>query len=646
MHVIGTAGHVDHGKSSLVQRLTGIDPDRFEEEKRRGLTIDLGFAWLQLPSGREVGIVDVPGHERFVKNMLAGAGGVNVCLFVVAATEGWKPQSAEHLAILDVLGVRHGVVALTKADLVDDDALELARLEVAEKLTDTSLSGAPVVACSSVTGFGLDVLVTELDRVLASAPPAIDRGRPRLWVDRVFTIAGAGTVVTGTLAGGSFALGDEVSLVGRDGTGRERVRRARIRKIQSHKKELSSVGPGNRVALNLAGLEREGAARGDAVVGSGAPGASGAPGSSVASGALGSSVASGAWPTTSRIDAMVRVLDASVSGTSHELTDKGAHLLYSGSAETPVRVKLLSARSLASGESGFAQLHLRDPLPLARGDRFVLRDAGRVVTFGGGTVLDPGAGPARRSGDDRLRLLAALAEGVDDEDLGAPGALEALVSHFGRLTRSEALWRSGSMLLPEGVAVLGGDAFSRERLTEVHAQLRTALSRHHEAHPLEVGMDREAARSSVGLEAGAFDDLISSMDEVGSEGAAVRLSTHEVSLDPQEDAARRELLARLDTDGFTPPFTKELGVDPALLRALSERGDVVRIGDFYLSVRRAEEARAKVRSRIESGGPVTVAQIRDLLGTSRKYAVPLCEWLDATGATRRQGDLRSLGPRP
>src|SRR5918999_812716 len=259
MQVVGTAGHVDHGKSTLVERLTGIDPDRFAEEKRRGLTIDLGFAWLRLPSGREIGLVDVPGHERFIKNMLAGAGGISVCLFVVAANEGWKPQSAEHLSILEVLGVSSGVVALTKSDTVTPDDLELARLDVEEHLAASTLGSAPIVPCSAITGDGIPDLVAALDEVVRTSPPARDAGRPRLWVDRVFTIAGAGTVVTGTLAGGSFSVGDAVEIA-------PEGRRARIRTIQSHKKEAASIEPGNRVALNLAGLEREGAERGDAIV--------------------------------------------------------------------------------------------------------------------------------------------------------------------------------------------------------------------------------------------------------------------------------------------------------------------------------------------------------------------------------------------
>ncbi|MDQ3953111.1 MAG: selenocysteine-specific translation elongation factor, partial [Actinomycetota bacterium] len=366
MQVIGTAGHVDHGKSTLVRRLTGIDPDRFAEEKRRGLTIDLGFAWLGLPSGREVGVVDVPGHERFVRNMLAGAGGITVCLFVVAANEGWMPQSAEHLAILDVLGVSSGVVALTKADAVDEETLALAAAEVEERLAGTTLAGSEVVPCSGTTGDGLEELVAELDAAIASAPPPPDAGAPRLWVDRVFTIAGAGTVVTGTLMRGGLSTGDEVEIA-------PEGRRARIRTIQTHKKEVADAGPGNRVALNLAGLERGGAERGDAVV------------------------APGRWRATQRIDVTLRVLPAAVTGSDVALTEKGAHLLYAGSAESPARLKLLGSAKVRPGESAFAQLHLAHALPLVRGDRFVIRDAGRVLTLGGGEVLDPLPSEARRS---------------------------------------------------------------------------------------------------------------------------------------------------------------------------------------------------------------------------------------------------------
>ncbi|HEX2236034.1 MAG TPA: selenocysteine-specific translation elongation factor, partial [Actinomycetota bacterium] len=384
MHVIGTAGHVDHGKSALVERLTGIDPDRFAEEKRRGLTIDLGFAWLELPSGRAVGLIDVPGHERFIKNMLAGAGGISICLFVVAANEGWMPQSAEHLGILEVLNVARGVVAITKSDTVDDETRDLAVLEARDRLAPTSLRDAPIVACSAATGHGIDALVAALDDVVGATPDPPDEGRARLWIDRVFTIAGAGTVVTGTLAGGRIAAGDEVEIA-------PEGRRARVRGLQTHKKDVGAAEPGSRVALNLSGLDRRGARRGDAVV------------------------HPGAWRPTARIDARLVVLPPAVTGVRHVLEERGAHLLYAGSAETPARVKLLERDRVEPGEAAFAQLYLRDPLPLQRGDRFVLRDAGRVLTLGGGEVLDPLPPPARRGDRNHLDLLRrAAAAGPGD----------------------------------------------------------------------------------------------------------------------------------------------------------------------------------------------------------------------------------------
>ncbi|MGH2699800.1 MAG: selenocysteine-specific translation elongation factor [Actinomycetota bacterium] len=609
MHVIGTAGHVDHGKSALVQRLTGIDPDRFEEEKRRGLTIDLGFAWLPLPSGNEIGVIDVPGHERFIKNMLAGAGGISVCLFVVAANEGWMPQSTEHLAILDVLGIGSGVVALTKSDTVDAATLEIARQETEEHLGRTQLAGSPVVAVSAVTGEGLEDLVARLDEAVTAAPVPEDRGRPRLWIDRVFSISGAGTVVTGTLSGGALQTDQEIEIS-------PEGRRARIRSIQSHKKQLGSVGPANRVALNLVGLDRGSAKRGDAIV------------------------VPSTWRPTRTIDAEVHVLPEWAVGPDHVLTEKGSHLLYVGSVETPVRIKLFEASSLRAGGSGFAQLYLRDALPLARGDRFVLRDAGRMLSFGGGIVLDPLAARTQRGDEKRLALLRRLSGAPETE------ALAALVEAEGRLSSQEALLRAGLSSVPAGVAALDDLLVSDERLERLQSRVRATLAEHHAAKPLESGMQRAAVRTAAELEPGAFDALVETLDDVESDGALLHLKSHAVSMSPEQQQARDEVLSMLEAGVFTPPLGKDLEADPALLRALVDSGELVRIGDFYLTAARAQEARQRVRTAIESGGPMTVAQIRDLLGTSRKYAVPLCEWLDQTGATLRRGDTRILGPHP
>ena len=606
MHVIGTAGHVDHGKSTLVERLTGIDPDRFAEEKRRGLTIDLGFAWLKLPSGTEIGLIDVPGHERFIKNMLSGAGGVSVCLFVVAANEGWMPQSAEHLAILDVLGVSSGVVALTKSDLVDADTLEYAQAEVEDKLVGSSLEGAAVIPCSAATGAGIEELLEALGAAVEAAPPAPDLGRPRLWIDRVFTIAGSGTVVTGTLMGGSLQVGAEVEIS-------PSGRRARVRTIQSHKKAVEEIGPGNRVALNLVGGEAE---RGDAVV------------------------TRGAWRPTNRIDASIRVSPASITGREHKLTEKGAHLLYIGSAETPVRIKLLGRDEVGPGEQAVAQLYLRDPLPIGPQDRFVLRDAGRVTTFGGGVVLDPLPRIAKRTDRGRVKVLEELRSAPPEE------ALRILLEAEGELNAADALMRSGARDTPHDVAQLGPHVVSASRLKELAEAARSALEAHHRSHPLEATMPRESLRADLGLEPDAFDALVTQLDFVVEEGAGIRLEQHRVGLTAEQSRARDEVVQRLEAAAFQPPPARDLHIDADLLRALTASGELVKIDGFYLTAAQAGQARTKVRQHIEQEGPVTVAQIRDLLGTTRKYAVPLCEWLDATGATRRQGDVRTLGPNP
>jgi selenocysteine-specific elongation factor len=362
LRVVATAGHVDHGKSSLIVRLTGIDPDRWEEEKRRGLTIDLGYAWCELPSGREIGFVDVPGHERFVANMLAGVGPVRLVLFVVAANEGWRPQSEEHLAILDVLGVDGGVVAITKRDLVDDEMLAVAEAEVRERLDGTVLSGAEVIRVSAATGAGIDELRSALDEVLERVPPP-PVSRPRLFVDRVFTISGAGTVATGTLAGDCVGVGDEIEVYPKE-------RRARIRSLQTHKRSEDRACPVTRVAANLVGTGKAELARGDVI---------GRPGS---------------WRATSVFEATLRP----VRGLAHPITGRGAFKVHAGAAEADARLRIYGGSRLEDGAEAFVRITTSRPLVLDVFDRFVLRESGRKETVGGGRVLDPapeggGGGP-------------------------------------------------------------------------------------------------------------------------------------------------------------------------------------------------------------------------------------------------------------
>ena len=367
MHVIATAGHVDHGKSTLVRALTSIDPDRLAEEKARGLTNDLGFAWTTLTSGRGVSFVDVPGHVRFIKNMLAGVGAVDACLFVVAATEGWKPQSEEHLRILEMLGHEHGVVALTQAGLVDADLAELARMDVEEHLENTFLEGAPVIAVDSIDGTGIADLRSALDDLVAVTPTATDRGRPRLWIDRAFSAKGSGTVVTGTLVGGQMNVEDEVTIEPQHIT-------ARVRAIQSQGNDHRTIGPGNRVALNLSGVDHGDVARGDVVV------------------------SPGQWHRTTRVDAELQVLDR----VDHDVSRRGAYAAYIGSGEFPARMRVLGPSALLPGETGNVRLHFTQSLPLLPGDRFVLREFGRDETIGGGQILDVDPVlPAAKAAPDR-----------------------------------------------------------------------------------------------------------------------------------------------------------------------------------------------------------------------------------------------------
>ena len=399
MRVVATAGHVDHGKSSLVLALTGTDPDRFEEEKRRGLTIDLGFAHTTLPSGAGISFVDVPGHVRFLRNMLAGVGGIDACLFVVAATEGWKPQSEEHLRILELVGAEHGVVALTKVDAVDDEWLELATLDVGEHLAGSFLADAPIVAVSSLTGAGLDRLRGALDELVARTPGATDRGRPRLWIDRVFAARGSGTVVTGTLTGGALAVGDAVEV--------EPHRRvARVRGIQTLGRSVERIEPGNRVALNLVGPSHDELERGDVVV------------------------TSGRWAPTERFDARLDVL----ASVDHDVSRRGAYLAYVGSREVPVRLRVLGTETIAPGGSSPVRLFAPVALPLLPGDRFVLRESGRDETVGGGEVLDVApALPASKAAPDRTVERVVRERGwvdVDELERLTGVALAATIGHW------------------------------------------------------------------------------------------------------------------------------------------------------------------------------------------------------------------------
>jgi selenocysteine-specific elongation factor len=556
MRVVATAGHVDHGKSSLVLALTGTDPDRFPEEKTRGLTIDLGFAFCTLPSGRVVGFVDVPGHIRFIKNMLAGVGAVDVALLVVAANEGWMPQTEEHVQILQLLDIEHGLIAITKADLVDDDTLELVRLEVAERVA------WPTVVVDSLSGRGLDDVREALDAVLESAPSARDRARPRLWIDRVFAAKGSGTVVTGTLTGGALGVGDEVLV-------EPGARSARIRRVESQHAQLDAALPGSRVALNLVGVDHSEVARGDVVV------------------------RADQWKVVSAVDVALRAVPG------HRFARRSMLDAHIGSGEQRARVRLLD-------EGGFARVTLARPLPLAPGDRIVLRSSGARATIGGAEVLD--IEPARRTADAVARLALPL---------------EARVFAARPWCTPEEFARLSGVSAPASpdVVQVGAWYVTEGELARVRARAA------------EVARDGWPAITTVAAACGV---------EVAQLRAALG---DELADSPLDDPAARKFLDALATSPFAPPTPAEVGTDPALVRALVRAGALVDLDGLLFGADAVEAAHVLVTHALRERGDLTVSELREVLNTSRKFALPLLNRLDSEGVTRRNGDRRTLGPR-
>ncbi len=594
MFVIGTAGHVDHGKSLLVEALTGIDPDRLREEKARGLTIDLGFAWLTLPSGREVSIVDVPGHERFIKNMLAGAGGIDLALLVIAADEGVMPQTREHLAILDLLGVGSGVIVITKRDLVDDDLLELVSAEALEAVDGTALAGSPLVACSALTGDGLDELRRVLDERLEATAPKRDVGRPRLPIDRSFTIAGFGTVVTGTLIDGALAVGQEVEIV-------PGGRRARIRGLQSHRRQVERALPGRRTAVNLAGVAKDEARRGQALV------------------------LPGSLAPTAVVDARLRALASLRRPLRHD-TQLTLHVL---SAEAPARLLLLDRQELEPGEEAWAQLRLGEPVAVAKGDRFVLRTPNDSV--GGGEIVDAHPKRHRRGHAPTLAALEALTLGSPGEALLAalrrvePAALRAVAGETG--VSLEELRAMGDELIAAGRLVALGDGVDAPLMTSegfaaLAARSLAAVQSYHDDHPLRRGVPREELRSRLRLEERIFEAALSRWAGEGRlvvAGAAVALPGRAPALTPAQQAGVDAYLATLAAAPYAPPTDRPL--PPDLLAYLEDAGRVVSAGDgVVFSAEAYGEMVERVTGHLRREGTITLAQVRDLFATSRKYA--------------------------
>ncbi len=625
--IVGTAGHVDHGKSTLITALTGINPDRLKEEQERGMTIDLGFASLQLPDGQVVGIVDVPGHERFLKNMLAGAGGVDVVLLVIAADEGIMPQTREHLDILRLLDVKAGVVALTKCDMVDDEWIEMMREEVARFLKDTPLEDAPVVAVSAVTGHGLNDLLSALQEAIRRVPARNASAPFRLPVDRVFTLAGAGTVVTGTLVSGRVRVGDAVEIL-------PPGLRSRARQIQVHGQKVDEAVAGSRVAINLPGVEKQELARGMVCV------------------------PPGLFRPTQAFDAQIVLLPDAPKGLAHRARVR----VYLGTAEVIGRISLLDAERLEPGTQGFVQLRLEKPLVAARGDRFVIRTYSPMWTIGGGIVLEPHAARHKRfspaviqqlqsllQGDPGEKVLAILAQssfGMDDAELARRAETDtgSIASALRRLEEQK-----------QAIQV-GGLWFAHSVLNDLRQKTEQALGSYHRQNPMRAGMPREELRSVVArhLPPRLFEALLMRWQEEGHlvlQGTQVRLASFHIQLNERQQRLARRVAQVLREAGVTPPpvalISQQVGAPPSAVQAmidvLVEMGEVLRLEeDLFFHRQVVEEMAELVRRTIREKGSISVGEFRDLTGSSRKFAVPLLEYFDSIRLTRRVGDVRVL----
>ncbi len=627
MKVIATAGHVDHGKSTLIQALTGIDPDRLQEEKQRGMTIDLGFAWLTLPNQESVGIVDVPGHIDFIKNMVAGIGAVDAALLVVAADEGVMPQTHEHLAVLDLLHIPRGVVALTKIDLVDEEGwLEMVEEEVRAELKGTTLAQAPIIPVSAYTGQGLDELVHALAEVLSQAPPRPRHGAPRLFIDRAFSMAGFGTIVTGTLKEGSLHIGDEIIIEPGN-------LKSRIRGLQSHKQQIEEALPGSRVAVNLTGLHPSQLHRGQVLT------------------------TPGRVKSSKRVDVQLRAWEDAPTILRHNMEVT----FHSGAAETIGKLRLLEEDALLPGEETWAQIELREPVAVSRGDRYLIRRPSPSATLGGGIILDPA--PRRRHKrrrpelfrrfqtllrNDPVELVALI---ITEQGPILPKAIaEALQLAPQEVARALQTLQASHRAWPlaEGLSEMMNHA-AWERIA---ARIQHLLGAFHQEHPAWIGMPREALKGRLeprdGWHMRVFNAIIDNalnQHIIRETNGLLALPDFTPRFTPRQQKAVAQLLDQFRSQPYTPPSLKQSldTIDDETLTALLQRGDLVQVGPDVLFLRETyDDMLARTLAYLQTNGQITVAQCRDLFGASRKYILAFLEHLDREGITKREGDYRVL----
>ena len=629
--VIGTAGHIDHGKTALVKALTGIDTDRLKEEKERGISIELGFASLCLGDEITLGIVDVPGHERFVKTMLAGVGGIDLVILVIAADEGVMPQTREHLHICELLGIRRGLVALTKRDLVDPDWLDLVSEEVQAFLAGTFLQGAPIIPVSAVSGEGLPELRDALATLATETDPRRVDGVLRLPIDRVFTIRGFGTVVTGTIWNGTLGIGDEVTILPKD-------LRSRVRRLQVHNETVERAFAAQRTAVNLPGIETEQIERGDIL----------------------------SAPHTLQASTSMEATLSLLPDAPKPLRNRARVRFHLGTVEILARLILLDCEEVRPGTDAYVHLRLEQPTAAQLHDRYVLRSYSPMTTIGGGIILDPCAPPKRRRrpevvahlkilehGSARDRLLALL------ENSATPLPLPTLMSVSGLdpaflQAQLQDLTGLGKIISLKG---RDGEAYlHRETYDDLRGTIVSLLRQFHAQHPLREGISKEELRSRLGAKVSPplFTQLLADLTQAGAAAQdrdRVRLTAHLPQLSAGEAAIQERIETLYQTAGLQPPTTdatfKEAGEDrktaQAIFFRLVEQGVLIKIkDDLYLHRDAYERAKALLRSHLEGHRSISVPTFKELLGLTRKHAIPFLEHFDQIKLTRRSGDERVL----
>lgn len=618
--ILGTAGHIDHGKSALVKALTGTDPDRLKEEKERGITIDLGFADLGYPDGLTIGIVDVPGHERLVKNMLAGAGGIDLVLLVIAADEGIMPQSREHLYICDLLKIKSGLIAITKVDLVEADWLELMHDEVKNFVKNTFLEGAPIVPVSSKTMFNIDVLKEEIRKIALKVEPKPTRGLFRLPIDRVFTLKGFGTVITGTALSGSVSVDDAVEIVPSN-------IKSKVRGLHSHGKPIQMAYAGQRVAINLQGVEKEDLKRGDAVV------------------------VPGRFIPTKIIDAKIELLR-----DSPDLKNKSLVHFHLATSETIARVILYEKNELKPGGTGYCQFRLQDPVISTSGDRYIIRRFSPVETIGGGEIFDPL--PPKRKQKNIVEILTVFEKG----SLGDKISLKVLQSGLHGIpimaldgwikAEIPAIKETVATLRKTGTLLTVEDALIHKRLFEnFREKVLQTLKNFHAKNPLKSGMSKEELRAVFKIDPRLFSGLVASLSDVVMEKEIIRLKSFSTVLSQAEETLKTKILDLVQKNEFQPPSKEELSQSLKLeqkhlsdiLKLMVKEGSLMRISDsMYLASSAYNKMIAALKNFYGKKPEMTVAEFRDILGTTRKYALPILEYLDSNKVTLRVGDVRKL----